>query len=353
MTDWPPQAGSVRQAEKCVAETEANEEAVNGAAGGAGVLTVGTCLVELTPGDGGVSVAAASTFTRIASGAAALFACALARLETPAALLSAVGDDELGAFIVAELARVGVKTSHIRRVAGQLTSLSFASADGRGGKTFYFYRFPGFSDPLAALDSGEVPDSTLLSAQLFDFTESCIRSAGMLRQSVFDLAKRSRKLGRAVCYAPNWRPVLWRCSLDEARTVQQEAVELSDIVIMNQEEALVISGQRDLHSAIEMISQRGPRVVVVTRGGEHPALSWEGGETSEAPVFPVEVRYDVGAGDTFHAGFVSALLRGLSAAEAARFAAAAAAIKITRPPSLDTLPLRNDVEAFLAARAAP
>lgn len=315
---------------------------------GTGVLTVGTCLVELTPGDGGVTFARAASFTRLASGAAALFACALSRLETPAALLSAVGDDELGTFIISELSRMGVETSHILRVAGQLTSLSLASADGKGGKTFFFYRFPGYSDPLATLDSAAIPDSTLLGARLFDFTESCIRSGGMLRESVFDLAGRSRSMGRVVCYAPNWRPVLWHCSIEEARTVQQQAVSLSDVVIMNGEEAVVISGQGSLPDAIQALAALGPRIVIVTRGGDSPALACEGGQCTEVPVYPVEVRYDVGAGDTFHAGFVSAYLRGLSAAEAARFASATAAVKITRPPSLDTLPTRRDVEAFLA-----
>ena len=311
------------------------------------VLTVGTCMVELTPGDSGLTIADSPILLKHAAGSAAIFACALNRLGTRAALLSAVGADELGDFMIAELSRMGVDPAHITRVNDRLTSLSFAEADGLGGKRFRFYRFPGYSDPLETLASAEVPDSALLATRLFDFTESCIRNRGGLRDSVFELARRSRALGREVCYAPNWREVLWRGGAAAARRIMQRAAELSDIVVLNREEVQVIAGRDSVQEAVRSLAKRGPHTIVVTGGGDFPIFVWSRGETAEVPVFQVNMRYDVGAGDTFHAGFLSGYLRGQSAPDAARFAAATAAIKITRPPDLANLPTRAEVEELI------
>ena len=325
------------------------------------IITVGACLVELTPGEAGLTIAEAPVLQKLATGAAALLACGVSKLGCRSALLSAVGDDELGEFVIAEMKRMGVDVSLILRVPEQLTTVSFASADGHGGKTFRFYRFPGRSDPLETLDSRGIPDSTLGAARLFDFTESSIRSGGRLRESVFDLATRSRKLGLEVCYAPNWRPGLWS-SVAEGKRVQLEAARLADILLLNSEEAELISGRPDPDDAAAWLADRGPHTVVVTAGGDRPAVVRSAGGIGRVPPFPVAMLYDVGAGDTFHAAFLAGRLHELDASDgadtqgpdsasravrAARFAAAAAAIKITRPPGFEGLPTRSEVEALL------
>ena len=72
------------------------------------------------------------------------------------------------------------------------------------------------------------------------------------------------------------------------------------------------------------------------------------GAVREAPAFDVEVIYDIGAGDVFHAGFLAAWRAGSDPVLAARFAAAAAAIKISRPPESAHMPTRAETLAFSA-----
>jgi sugar/nucleoside kinase (ribokinase family) len=59
-----------------------------------------------------------------------------------------------------------------------------------------------------------------------------------------------------------------------------------------------------------------------------------------------------GCGDVFHGAYASALARGLSLAERVRFAAAAAALKATRPGGQAGIPTRPEVEAFLQEHAS-
>ena len=53
------------------------------------------------------------------------------RLGATVGVISKVGDDELGQGLIGHLIELGIDTSHIGKVAGQLTSVSLAWADGR------------------------------------------------------------------------------------------------------------------------------------------------------------------------------------------------------------------------------
>ena len=73
----------------------------------------------------------------------------------------------------------------------------------------------------------------------------------------------------------------------------------------------------------------GPSIIAIT-SGEEGAVVLAGGERHHVPARRVPVVYDIGAGDAFHAGFVAAHLAGMSPTGAARFAADAAALRISR-----------------------
>jgi ribokinase len=68
------------------------------------------------------------------------------------------------------------------------------------------------------------------------------------------------------------------------------------------------------------------------------------------PAFPVEAIDTTAAGDAFNGGLAYALSRGLSMAEAIRYANAVAAISVTRLGAQPSLPTGAEVAAFLAYR---
>jgi ribokinase len=65
------------------------------------------------------------------------------------------------------------------------------------------------------------------------------------------------------------------------------------------------------------------------------------------PAFKTEVVDTTGAGDAFCAGLLTMLVEGKGLIEAARFASAVAALKITRLGAR-SLPTRKEVEEFLS-----
>ncbi len=308
------------------------------------LVVIGSALVEIVPAEMGRPLSDVEAMVPLPSGSAANFAGVLASLGVRVGLISRVGDDELGRWLIDRLWRRGIATEFIEAVPGQLTPVSFAWMDREGEKTFYFYRFEGHSDPMATLQEHSVVADQVTAGRLFDFTEAGIRNEP-LRSATFRAAQLARDAGREVCYAANYRPEAWRGqSRDEIVKVQLQACSAADIVLMNREEAMLVTALEDPGAAAEAIARRGPELVVVTAGDEG-ATVFADGHVHHVPARSVSVVYDIGAGDAFHAGLLAAHLRGRDPLAAARFASDAAALRISREASAPN-PTFDEVEEF-------
>ena len=126
-----------------------------------------------------------------------------------------------------------------------------------------------------------------------------------------------------------------------------------DILTPNETEAESLASQGPALSAAEAdalagtLLGLGPRAVVVTRGAAG-ALVATAEDRTHVPAFPVEPRDTVAAGDVFNGCLAVMLAEGLDLVAATRFAAAAAAISVTREGAQTSAPRRGEIEAFLA-----
>ena len=92
-------------------------------------------------------------------------------------------------------------------------------------------------------------------------------------------------------------------SLEELLKVIAKA----NIIIINDEEALQLSGKNTLFNAAEEILKMGPKHVVIKKG-EHGAMLFSKNEFFTIPAYPVKkVKDPTGAGDTFAGGFAGFL----------------------------------------------
>ena len=82
-----------------------------------------------------------------------------------------------------------------------------------------------------------------------------------------------------------------------------------DGLVINDQEARQLTGERNLVRAVAAIRSLGPRIVIIKRG-EHGALLFDQEGIFSAPAFPLrEIQDPTGAGDSFAGGFVGALAR--------------------------------------------
>ena len=97
--------------------------------------------------------------------------------------------------------------------------------------------------------------------------------------------------------------------IDTARDEVLRVLRRVDGVIINDEEAMMLSGRRNLVAAVRAVAALGPRIVVIKKGA-HGCLLSVGGTVYPLPAFPLEEVHDpTGAGDCFAGAFMGYLAR--------------------------------------------
>jgi len=258
-------------------------------------------------------------------------AVAAARLGYRVEMVGMVGEDVFGQALLDNLRSAGVGTAAVERVSG-----------------------PSGVAPILLADSGEnsivvVPGANgKVDPACVDRHAELIRSAGMvLCQLELPMDTVSHVL--ALC-AEAGVPVM----LDPAPAAPLPDMTWSQVAWFTPNEteaAFFLNSESKAEDAAKQLLSKGLRGVVLKRGAEGVYLAIAGGEAGWVRAFPVEAVNTVGAGDCFNGAFAAALLEGLDAFQAARFASAAAAISVTRPGAQSSMPNRVEVDDFLAAHA--
>lgn len=88
--------------------------------------------------------------------------------------------------------------------------------------------------------------------------------------------------------------------------------------------------------------------VVVTRGAQGAEWITSGADPVAVPAYRVTPVDTTGAGDCFAGSLAASLDQGLSPRDALNYAAAAAAVQVTKPGTADAMPPRSEVLAFIA-----
>lgn len=95
--------------------------------------------------------------------------------------------------------------------------------------------------------------------------------------------------------------------MDSAADELAKALEMIDVLTINDAEARQLSGEYSLVKAAQKILAMGPKVLIIKKG-EHGALLFNKEQVFFAPALPLEDVFDpTGAGDSFAGGFIGYL----------------------------------------------
>jgi 2-dehydro-3-deoxygluconokinase len=274
------------------------------------------------------------------AGAESTVAVGLRRLGHEATWVGVVGEDELGARVLRDLAAEGVDTRFARVDPERPTGFMLRELRTADFTRVSYYRERSAGSRLSPADI----EAVFAANQRFDLIhltgitaalgESCAQAVRALIAS----AKRARI---PVSFDVNYRSTL-PGSAGAASLVKELFPDL-DLLFVGDDELAMVTGETDPHRAARDLVARGPAEVVVKRGAEGALAATADGGLAEQAAVAVRVVDAIGAGDSFTAGYLAARCEGLALAGRLRWGAIAAACTVGAHGDWEGLPTRADL----------
>ena len=267
------------------------------------VVAIGELLIDFVPQQKGCALDEVTHFERVAGGAPANVAAAVARLGGNAAMISQVGEDAFGTHILKVLRSNGVDTSYVFRTGRANTGLAFVSLDATGNREFSFFRNPSAD---LFLEEGQIvpemfADCAALHFCSVDLVDWPVKAA---HRRAVALAKQA---GALISFDPNVRLPLWSSPAD-CQAAIREFLPSADLVKLSDDEVEFVTGCTDERAAAEKLFGMGCRLLIVTRGAAGSAAYTPHAE-GFAETIRVPVTDTTGAGDSFIGSFLYQLTR--------------------------------------------
>ncbi len=324
-------------------------------------LHMGRSSIDLYSNDVGSPFVDIKSFAAYVGGSPTNFAVGAQRLGLKTALLTAVGDDPVGDFILNFLKNEGVDTRFTPRKPAHRSSAVVLGIEPPDKFPLVYYR-----DNCAdiELNIDDVLVSPITDCQVFQFAGTNLSKDPSRTATIF-AAELAHQSGAKVVLDIDFRPNQWHDIRAFGATIRS-ILRLVDIVIGTEDEinAALLSDTRqmnlthsqvsdthvtgDIQSAIDELMALGPRVLVEKRGGEGARIHVTGEKPIDAPGFPVEVYNILGAGDAFGGGFLYGLVKGWDWYKSARLGNACGAIVVTKHGCANFMPTIPEIEAFVA-----
>lgn len=312
----------------------------------AAITSIGEILIDLT--QIGVTFTGVPEYAAYPGGAPANLAVAAARLGADVSFIGKVGNDSFGELLRRTLEENNVDTDYLYTDETEKTTLAVVSREEGGENSFTFYRSPGADSLLTQKEAaaGLAKSPRILNFGSVTLTEEPAKSA------VLVTAAMARRMGAIVTFDPNYRANLWPSEADAVYTIKQ-ALPLCDLVKLNVEELLLLTGTSDLEKGAAELTDMGIIMVLITLGSRGVYYRYHG-QTGIIPAFPRKVTDTNGAGDTFFGAVLAKFSRmDLSThipipqlEEILLFANKAAAIQVSRSGAIPAMPTLAEVEAL-------
>jgi len=262
----------------------------------------------------------------------AIFAHNLSVLGTKVGFIAKTGGDPLGKIASERLAEAGVDISRMTQGTGATSTgltVVLPYAQHR-----YILTYPG---TMFEMQFSDIDMSYVRSARHLHLSSFFLHRA--LRPRILDLFRQAKDAGLTTSLDTNDDPEnKWGEDL-------LAVLKYVDVFFPNDREAKRIAKTEDLSQALNLLA--GLAKVVVVKRGPGSAICRSGDEQwSLAPPNVTKVD-DIGAGDTFNAGFVHLYIRGAKLEDCLAFANIAASYSITKEGGTEAFRNRSGLSAFI------
>lgn len=327
---------------------------------------LGRVAVDLYAEQFGCRLEDATSFSKTLGGSSGNLAFGVARLGLRSAMLSRVGNEQMGRFLIETLEREGCDTSQVQVDPERLTALVLLGLKDRDTFPLLFVR-ENCAD--MALDAAQISEDYIAQCRALAITGTHLSTPTTRAASQAALSY-AGKHGVVRVLDIDYRPVLWGLTgrgegenrfVADAQVTQQlqEMLPHFELLVGTEEEFLIAGGvPDDLIASLRAVRKISHATFVVKRGALGCAVI--GGEVpariEDAPTFKgerVEVLNVLGAGDAFLSGLMASLLRGHDWPEATKVANACGAIVVSRHACSAAMPTMAELDHWFSGSRNP
>lgn len=246
------------------------------------------------------------------AGTAAATAVDCAILGLKGQIVTRVGRDDMGDFLISKMRRLGVNTELVQRDDSKQTACSMLPILPNGARAAFFV--PGATETftLAPEDMEAVLDARIIH----------LGGTGLMTafdgDPSLDLLRRAKALGRTTVFD------LILANAETAAVVEPLLPHI-DYFVPSIEEASSMAGVGDPAEVARWFKSRGVGNVLLTLESEGVFVDPAEGGPFRLPAHRIDVADTTGCGDSFTAGLIVGIAKGWSIHESARFANAVAA----------------------------
>ncbi|WP_353476594.1 5-dehydro-2-deoxygluconokinase (plasmid) [Salipiger sp. H15] len=322
------------------------------------VITIGRAGVDFYGAQIGGRLEDMGSFEKYIGGSPTNIACGTARLGMKSALISRVGNEHMGRFILEQLAREGVETRGVKTDPERLTALVILGIRDREQFPLIFYR-ENCAD--MALCEEDIDEAFIASARAVVPTGTHLSHANT-RAAVLKALALAKKHGARTALDIDYRPNLWgvlghgdgesRFAESAEVTAQlQSTLHLFDLIVGTEEEFHIAGGSTDTLEALRNV-RRVSEAVLVCKRGPMGATAFEGAipdsldDGQTGPGFPIEVFNVLGAGDGFMSGLLKGWLDGEDWPTTLKYANACGAFAVSRHGCTPAYPSWEELQYF-------
>ncbi|OGB68521.1 MAG: 5-dehydro-2-deoxygluconokinase [Burkholderiales bacterium RIFOXYC12_FULL_65_23] len=328
---------------------------------------LGRLAVDLYAQQFGARLEDARSFSMYLGGSSANLAFGVARLGCKTAMISRVGDEQLGRFLNETLQREGCDTSQVQTDPERLTALVLLGLKDRDTFPLLFVR-ENCAD--MAIEAEQISEDFVAGCRALAITGTHL-STPTTRLASLTALSYARRHGTTTVLDIDYRPVLWgltprgagenRYVPDAAVTAQlQQALPWFDLLVGTEEEFFIAGGvANDLIASLRVVRELCPDATLVVKRGALGCCVIEGeipDDIDAAPTYRgerVEVLNVLGAGDAFLSGLLASLLQGKDWAESTRVANACGAIVVSRHACSAAMPTPAELAHWFGGSRNP
>lgn len=240
------------------------------------------------------------------------------RLGGEASYTGAVGTDASGSFMIEEIAKKGVDTSHIQVLEGKTAVSHVRLVDGE--RVFGDYDEGVLADfKLRAGDLDFLCKHDMVTTGIWGMIEGDLEQIAAKVPVAFDFANKfaSPVVDQAI---PSVAYAFFSFDEESKEDFKQKYCQLGLEPKEDEEKQLL--------EFMKAMKRQGPTAVVVTLG-EAGSMAWDGEQLYRCGITECEVADTMGAGDSFIAGFLYAILSGLTIPQAMKAGADNSAVTLS------------------------